>query len=135
MFIDPSAAKTVFASGAPIRLVSLDATQRVPIDMALLEQLQSKADAPLARFVAQVLATNRDLIRQSFYFAWDPLAAVALVNPAVATFRPLAIEISDKPQELGRTTETKGRRANAQVAIDADVLRFRDIFMTALGVR
>jgi pyrimidine-specific ribonucleoside hydrolase len=135
MFIDPAAAKTVFASGAPIRLVSLDATQRVPIDMALLEQLQSKADAPLARFVAQVLATNRDLIRQGFYFAWDPLAAVALVNPAVATFRPLAIEISDKPRELGRTAETKGRRANAQVAIDADVLRFRDIFMTALGVR
>jgi hypothetical protein len=31
--------------------------------------------------------------------------------------------------------ETKKRRANAQVAIDADVLRFRDIFMKALGVR
>jgi len=88
-----------------------------------------------SRFVAQALAANRDSIRQGFYFAWDPLAAVALVNPAVATFRPLAIEISQKPKELGRTIETKGRRADAQVAIDADVLRFRDIFMTALGVR
>jgi inosine-uridine nucleoside N-ribohydrolase len=135
MFIDPTAAKAVFASGAPIRLVPLDATQRVPIDMALLEQMQSKAETPMARFVAQVLATDRDMIRQGFYFAWDPLAAVALVNPAVATFRPLAIEIGEKPLELGRTMETKGRRANAQVAIDADVLRFRDIFMTALGVR
>ena len=38
-------------------------------------------------------------------------------------------------QELGRTTETKGRRANAQVGVDADRLRFRDIFMTGLGVR
>jgi pyrimidine-specific ribonucleoside hydrolase len=135
MFIDPVAAKMVFASGAPIRLVPLDATQRVPIDMALLEQMQSKGETPVARFVAQVLATNRDSIRQGFYFAWDPLAAVALANPAVATFKPLAIEISQKPQELGRTTETKGRRANAQVAIDADRLRFRDIFMAALGVR
>ncbi len=135
IFIDPAAAKTVFASGAPIRLVPLDATQRVPIDMALLEQLQLKANTPVARFVAQVLATDRDLIRQGFYFAWDPLAAVALANPAVATFKPLAIDISDKPSELGRTTEAKGRRANAQVAIDADVLRFREIFMTALGVR
>jgi pyrimidine-specific ribonucleoside hydrolase len=135
LFIDPAAAKTVFASGAPIRLVPLDATQRVPIDMALLEQLQSKAVTPLARFVAQVLATNRDSIRQGFYFAWDPLAAVALANPAVATFKPLAIEISDKPQDLGRTVETKRRRANVQVAIDANVLRFRDIFMTGLGVR
>jgi inosine-uridine nucleoside N-ribohydrolase len=135
MYIDSAAAKAVFASGVPIRLVPLDATQRVPIDMALLEQLQSKAETPLARFVAQVLASNRDAIRQGFYFAWDPLAAVALANPAVATFRPLAIEISDKAQDLGRTMETKKRRANAQVAIDADVLRFRDIFMKALGVR
>jgi pyrimidine-specific ribonucleoside hydrolase len=135
MFIDPVAAKTVFASGAPIRLVPLDATQRVPIDMALLEQMQSKAETPVARFVAQVLATNRDFIRQGFYFAWDPLAAVALANPAVATFKPMAIEISEKPEEFGRTLETKKRRANAQVAIDANVLRFRDIFMNALGVR
>jgi inosine-uridine nucleoside N-ribohydrolase len=135
MYIDPAAAKAVLASGAPIRLVPLDATQRVPIDMALLEQLQAKAETPLARFVAQVLASNRDAIRQGFYFAWDPLAAVALANPAVATFKPLAIEISDKAQDLGRTMEAKKRRANAQVAIDADVLRFRDIFMKALGVQ
>jgi inosine-uridine nucleoside N-ribohydrolase len=135
MFIDPGAARSVFASGAPIRLVPLDATQRVPIDMALYERFQSRADTPLARFVAQVLATDREMIRQGFLFAWDPLAAVALANPAVATFRPLSIEISTKPEELGRTMEIKNHRANAQVAVDADALRFRDIFMTALGVR
>ena len=135
MFIDPAAAKIVFTSGAPIRLVPLDATQRVPIDMALFEQFKSRANTPLASFVAQVLATDREQIRQGYYFAWDPLAAAALANPAVVTFRPLAIEISDKPEELGRTVEIKNRRANAQVAIDADNLRFRDVFMTALGVK
>ena len=135
MFIDPAAAKIVFASGATIRLVPLDATQRVPIDMALFEQFKSRAGTPLARFVAQVLESNREDIRQGYLFAWDPLAAVVLANPAVVTFRPLAIEISDKPGDLGRTAEIKNRRANAQVAIDADALRFRDVFMTALGVR
>ena len=128
MFIDPVAAKIVFSSGAPIRLVPLDATQRVPIDMALFEQFKSRANTPLANFVAQVLATNRELIRQGFYFARDPLAAAVLANPAVVTLRPMAIEISDKPEELGRTVEVKAknRRANAQVAIDADDLRFRE---------
>ena len=137
MFIDPAAAKIVFTSGAAIRLVPLDATQRVPIDMALLEQIKSRAGTPLARFVAQVLATKIEMIRQGFYFAQDPLAAAAMANPAVVTFRPLQIEISDKPGESGRTLESKAknRRANAQVAIDADNLRFRDVFMTALGVR
>jgi inosine-uridine nucleoside N-ribohydrolase len=135
MFIDPSAAKTVFVSGAPIRLVSLDATQQVPIDMALFEEFQTRATSPLARFVSEVLATNRDLIHQGFYFAWDPLAAVALANPAVAKFRPMAIQISDVPAESGRTVEVKKDRANAQVAVDADELRFRETFMNALGVK
>jgi len=135
MFIDPAAARALFASGAPIRLVPLDATQRVPIDMALFEQFQSHANTPLASFVAQVLMTDHAMIRQGYFFAWDPLAAVALANPAVATFRPLAVEISSQPEEVGRTIQIKKRRANAQVAIDADALRFRDIFMTAFGVR
>jgi pyrimidine-specific ribonucleoside hydrolase len=135
MFIDPGAAKIVFTSGAQIRLVPLDATQRVPVDMALFEQFTSRAGTPLAKFVAQVLATNRDQIRQGYYFARDVLAAAVLANPAVVTFRPLAIEISDKPGEVGRTVEIKNRRPNSQVAIDADPLRFRDVFMIALGVK
>jgi inosine-uridine nucleoside N-ribohydrolase len=135
MFLDPGAAKTVFDSGAPIRLVPLDATQRVPIDMALLEQFEAHAKTALAHFVSQVLALNRDNIRQGFYFAWDPLAAAALANPAIATFRPMALEISMDPKELGRTMQVKKPRANIQVAIDADALRFREVFMTALGVR
>jgi pyrimidine-specific ribonucleoside hydrolase len=134
MFIDPEAASIVFKSGAPIRLVPLDATQRVPIDMALFEQFKSHASTPLAKFVAEVLGTQHDQIRQGYYFAWDALAATALANPAVVTFRPLAIEISMKPEERGRTVEVKNRRANAMVAIDADPLRFRDVFMKALGV-
>lgn len=135
MFIDPSAAKSVFAHGVPIRLVSLDATQQVPIDMALFEEFQTHAGIPLGRFVSEVLATNRDLIRQGFYFAWDPLAAVALANPAVVKFRPMAIEISEVATESGRTLEVKNRRANAQVSVDADELRFRESFMNALGVK
>ena len=135
MFIDPSAAKTVFASGAPIRLVSLDATQRVPIDMALFEEFQARASTPLARFVSEVLATNRDLIHQGYYFAWDPLAAVALTSPIVAKFRAMALQISDVPSESGRTVEVKKGRVNVQVAVDADELRFREIFMTALAVK
>jgi inosine-uridine nucleoside N-ribohydrolase len=135
MFIDPAAAKIVFASGAPIRLIPLDATQQAPVDMALFEQIETHASSPLAHFVAQVFATQREQIRLGYYFARDALAATAFANPAVVTFRPLAIAMSDKPEELGRTVEVKKGRANVQVAIDADPLRFRDVFMTALGVK
>ena len=136
-FLDHAAAKIVFTSGATIRLIPLDATQQVPIDMALFEQIKSRASSPLARFVAEALGTKSDMIRQGFYFARAPLAAAAMANPAVVTFRPSCIEISDQPGEEGRTLEIKIKksRANAQVAMDADNLRFRDVFMTALGVQ
>jgi len=135
IFADPSAAKAVFTSGASIRLVPLDATQRVPIPMSLLEQFVSQSKTPLARFVAQMLLANRDAIRQGIYFAWDPLAAVALVHPTVASFKPLSLEISDKPAELGRTVEAPRRRANAMVALDADAEQFRTTFLGAFGIR
>ncbi len=135
MFIDPAAAKIVFTAGAPIRLVPLDATQQVPFDMALFEQIESHAGTPMSNFVAQALDTVHEQIRQGFYFARDPLAAAVLANPAVVTFRLMAIEISDRPEEVGRTAEIKKGRLNVQVAIDADPLRFRDVFMNALGVR
>ncbi len=135
MFIDPAAAKIVFTAGAPIRLVPLDATQQVPVDMALFEQIESHAGTPLANFVAQALDTVHEQIRQGFYFARDPLAATILANPAVVTFHPMAIEISDKPENSGSTVEIKKGRLNVQVAIDADPLRFRDVFMNALGVK
>lgn len=134
-FGDPSAAKQVFASGTPIRLVPLDATQRVSIPMSFLEQFESRGKTPLGRFVAQILLANREAIRQGIYFAWDPLAAVALVHPAAVSFKPLALEISDKPTELGRTVEVPRRRVNALVALDADAEQFRTTFLGAFGIR
>jgi len=65
----------------------------------------------------------------------NSLAAAVLANPAIVTFRPLAIEVSDKPGELGRTVEIKNRRANVRAAIDADPLLFRDVFMAALEAK
>ena len=36
----------------------------------------------LAGVVTQIIETERPLIEQKIYFAWDPLAAVALVDQA-----------------------------------------------------
>jgi hypothetical protein len=47
----------------------------------------------------------------------------------------MAVRISDKPDEQGRTLEIKKVRTNMLVAVDADNLRFRDVFMIALGVK
>jgi pyrimidine-specific ribonucleoside hydrolase len=154
MFIDPVAAERVFATGwkpaagastkkvqaLEIRLVPLDATNKVPIDSAVLARIEREARTPLARFVAQVLGTNRSLIEHGAYFAWDPLAAVALVHPKILRTRCVAVGVAQDPSELGRTIDLQGelpgglpgQASNACVGVGADAQAFYRIFLGAL---
>ena len=130
-FVDPGAARIVFAAGIPIRLIPLDATSKVPIDSRFLDELQSSARTRLARFVAQVLESERELIKQGSYYAWDPLAAVALVDRGAVSFQALHLEIQQDAHQAGRTAPTAGK-PNADVALDADAGRFRAALLGSL---
>lgn len=131
IFIDPIAARIVFRSGVPIRLIALDATNKVHIGPEFLREFESKARSPLARVVAGVLEADRESIDQGIFYAWDPLAAAALLRPSIVKTAAMHIEIKeDSPQE-GRTAATPGK-PNAKVAVDADGDAFRKLFLDTL---
>ena len=130
MFIDPFAARVVFRSGVPIRLIPLDATNKVPVDLAFLERFRAGTRTPLAKVVAQVLESDRAFIQAGFFYAWDPLAAVALVHPAVVRTMNLHIDVRQDAPAAGRTVETPGR-PNARVALDGDGDTWRKLFLEA----
>jgi pyrimidine-specific ribonucleoside hydrolase len=130
IFVDPLAARIVFRSHIPILLVPLDATNKVPIDLAFLREFQAHAVSPLGRVAAQVLETDREMIQGNFFYAWDPLAAVALLHPEVVKSHRLHIDIQQDAPEDGRTVQAAGS-PNADVAMDADAPRFRKIFLQA----
>ena len=132
-YIDPEAARRVFASGAPIRLVPLDATRKVPIDVNFQRMMQG-SQRPLVRVAAQVLATVDDLIDQGTFFALDPLAAASIVDEELLRFTRAAIEIRQNAPEEGRTVILPRGQANAEVALDANARRFVDLFARTLGV-
>jgi inosine-uridine nucleoside N-ribohydrolase len=132
-YIDPEAARRVFLSGAPIRLVPLDATQKVPIERPFQRQLQT-SQRPLARVVTQVLAIVDDLIDQGTLFAWDPLAAASIVDQELLRFTRASIEIRQEAPEEGRTVIASRGPANAEVALEASSRRFVDLFTRTLGV-
>ena len=128
IFIDPLAASIVFRSGVPIRLIALDATNKVHIGPELLREFKAKAHSPLGRVVAGVLEADRQSIDTGIFYAWDPLAAAALLRPDIVKIAEMHIEIlQDAPQD-GRTMESAGK-PNANVAIDADGPAFRALFL------
>lgn len=130
-YVDPAAAKAVFTSGAKVRLVPLDATNQVHIDSALLKAFRSKARTPLGEYVTVILKQHRNDIREGIYYAWDPLAAVAMITPGVVQEKPLAVDVKQSPPEDGRTAEIPGYPPNASVALTADEVAFGEAFLHA----
>jgi len=79
-------------------------------DMALFDQIKSHANTPLASFVAQLLATDHDQIRQGFYFATDPLAAAVMANPVIVTIPPAG---NRNEQQTGRVGPHRGNQESS----------------------
>jgi pyrimidine-specific ribonucleoside hydrolase len=132
-YIDPLAASIVFGSKASIRLIPLDATQQVPIRADFVKALQGGAKGTLELLAAQVLASDDTAIREGYFYAWDPLAAVALVDVDVVRVTPMAIQITMTGNDQGRSVETPGDAPNARVALTADAATFRREFVAALA--
>ena len=132
-FADPLAARRVLHSGVRIRLVPLDATSKVPIDLEFLRGFRAGVRTRLGRFVLEILESAR--VEEGFYYAWDPLVAVSLVRPEAVTARPMAIEVRQNPPEAGRTVEVTGARPNASTAVDANASLFKEVFFGAFAAR
>lgn len=131
MYVDPTAASLVFKAGLPITLVPLDATNQVPIDRAFVMSFIAHDRPPLGRIVADLLQAQRAMIDAHAYYAWDPLAAVAALEPDVLKTREQAIQIVRTGDERGSTHVTDGD-ANALVAYGASPAVFRRLFFGAL---
>jgi pyrimidine-specific ribonucleoside hydrolase len=130
-FADPYAVKKVFDSGVRFRLVPLDATNSVPITMEYANQFKKRAKTPLGKITADILASSHTLIDAKIFFAWDPLAAVAVVNPEVVKISSVALSVHVDGNEAGRTQENPGIAGNARVALSADAALFDKVFLAA----
>ena len=129
-FADPAAAREVFAAGLNITLVPLDATNQVPIDLQFLKEFTAAVRSPLGRIAAQVLESDRKYIEAGFFYAWDPLAATALVEPRVLKTARLALELHTRAPQEGRTEIRRAGVPNARVALSADADLFKRTFFS-----
>ncbi|MEP7114833.1 MAG: nucleoside hydrolase, partial [Ilumatobacteraceae bacterium] len=91
IYIDPEAARRVIATGIPITLVPLDATNDVPWTERLLRRL-STLEAPAATTVHQMAASRTTL---NGFYLWDELAAVTAIRKEVVTTEQRAVRIDD----------------------------------------
>jgi inosine-uridine nucleoside N-ribohydrolase len=101
-YVDPRAADIVVASGTPVTLVALDATNGVPVPDGALELLA-------ANDVTAATAVTRHLFeRFPPPYLWDPLAAIAVTDPDLLPSREVTLDVVTEGAEAGRTIEQSG---------------------------
>jgi purine nucleosidase len=132
IYVDPHAAREVLTSGIEMLLVPLDATIHVPITHDFVEDFGQRDLTPLGRIVAQVLQSALPYIDANAYFAWDPLAAVALLDFSVVKARRGSLQVVTGGKNIG---QTKLIRWNADfrlnIGVDADPGAFAAAFVRA----
>jgi len=135
LYVDPRAAAIVVASGAPVTLVPLDATNHAPVSLAFYRRLGRDRSAPTAEFAYRVLSQIVEPIRSGMYYFWDPLAAALVTDGDVGTFEQLPIVVIEaEGPESGRTLERDDGHL-VRVAVGADCERFEGLLVDALNCR
>ena len=103
-YLDPHAAAKVLASGVPIRLMPLDATQVLPVTPEFVDRVRTRPRDQTSDLLLSLLEAVRDSIDVGIYYFWDVLAAVATAHPEVLACREESIDVvTQDGLLLGRT--------------------------------
>jgi inosine-uridine nucleoside N-ribohydrolase len=134
IFEDPQAASLVFQSNLAIDLmVPLDASNHVPIGSTLLQAAGQQLTSDASKVIFQLLTLGFGS-NCGDYFAWDPLAAVSLVNSSVITDKQTTgIEIVTQLPHVGRTKPVSSGGKSVTVATNASAAAFQDTFLGAFS--
>lgn len=131
IYTDPYAAQLVFASGVNPVLVPLNATNDVPIHEPFVKEFKARSRTPLGTIVGEILDVYQVFIHQKTFFAWDPLAGVAVADPSVVSTTSMCIQVQQSGSAIGQTQQVTGQPANTQVSTSADAKNFKKTFLAA----
>lgn len=143
---DPEAAKIVFESGLPIRLVGLDVTMKTIFTPEHLERLKQESgpdDQELVGFLEQILRFRFDAYKKNNGLdagspLHDPLAVGIALDPSLVTTEEIRIAIETKGSlSAGATVPDLRGRAKAgdpvSVCVTVDAGRFIERFIAVLS--
>jgi len=162
-YIDPVAAKIVFESGIPIKLVPLDATNQLPLTEAFIRRTEQLRKNALGAFVNRTFTWISQSVNNGEYYHWDPLTAVISLNPDLCNkVERLHLGVttdagsdtgvpSGQPMSLFPYSSFEGERRKplndtaagatvvsltgtyVDVCLQADAAAYEDNFLTTLG--
>ncbi|UCE00251.1 MAG: nucleoside hydrolase [Chloroflexota bacterium] len=132
IYVDPYAANLVFASGAPVTLIPLDATNHAPATEHSFRAFEQNHSTPAAKVIYNLMRNNPSFYQSGENYFWDPLAAAILTDPSLGTIEALKVEVEESGAEIGRTRVSE-QGSLIQAATSADSERFLELFLSVLN--
>ena len=129
---DPAAAGRVFAAGNPATLVDLAACRQTALSREKAGRLT--AGSPCGQLALQILNGwfRKDPARSSFEF-YDPLAVALAIDPGLATYRRLSLDVESQDQERWGESRVEGEPGNIAVVQEVDRHGFFALLAETLG--
>ncbi|MBX5476193.1 MAG: nucleoside hydrolase [Clostridia bacterium] len=140
-YVDPEAARAVFESGVPVVMHGLHLTHQVRVTDAVRERIAAM-DTPVARMVSDLMAFYADRYRRRFEMGdpplHDPCAVAFVIDRSMFRTQRMRVDVETRGKWTAGMTVcdvhgVTGRPANAEVAMEIDVVRFWDMMLGALA--
>jgi purine nucleosidase/pyrimidine-specific ribonucleoside hydrolase len=132
IWVDPEAARQIFAAGLPLHIIPLDATRKSlwtssdSLSWASSGSLEGKLAARLLEWMLRSWAPDG-------VFVWDLVAAVHAADPSLCPGEPLPVDVLVAPgPDQGRTVRTTGP-PNAVVWLEPDAEQIKAHAAQILG--
>jgi pyrimidine-specific ribonucleoside hydrolase len=128
VWVDPVAAREVFASGISVTLVPLDATNQVPVESLLVDQIERRStrEATIATRALRAMAGS-----PTFY--WDPLAAAVVVDSGVVRTQRIRLSVVVSADPSNGTLRRTPTAPIFHVATSARRTRFEHLLLRSLA--
>lgn len=129
-YLDPQAAREVLASGAPLRLLPLDASKSLPITPEFVKRLRESPRDATSNLLLALLDAVHDGIDGGWYYFWDTLAAVVAAKPEVAGSYSTQLEIETKDgPTLGQTRVVANGGAAVRIGEEINRTTFENDYL------
>jgi len=133
MYSDPQAAKEVFASGLPLFLVPLDATNHVKLNA---EDIQPWREGGLtAGFAFDIYKSMLEKFGGRDAETWDLMTAAIMLDPSLCGFVALRLDvITEDGATSGQTVVDEGGAPNVEVCLSPDPGRIKQNLIDVFSV-
>lgn len=140
VFWDPYASNKLFTMGLKIKLVTLDSTNCLPIDIPFLKEIANQREYPMSELAGQMWATTIPSIPsyEFTYHLWDVMAASCLeVGEEAIQFESMELDVGTQQPNQGQTFKAPGNgqwvdvsvSANREVVLEYILRKFRRGFV------